>query len=189
MSTTTMGKVVAAATIYLLSHTDQEDFSRRSRRSPPLNASRRWEAKARHPQRSNTGGSRGSQQAPYLFRSSGPQVLQSLDLWRNLHLQAASCMVVTPALKRGPFFLNAGLNRGRDGPPNSVAGSKQATHHPTHTEQPSCGISKKFCDRRANVMAQHKSITLPLQMLHQHSRPWLISCDNVQSRRDFLLTP
>lgn len=51
---------------------------------------------------------------------------------------------------------DAGFDRGRDGPPNSVTGSRQATHHPTQAEQPSCGVSDKFCDRRAVVWRNTK---------------------------------
>lgn len=86
---------------------------------------------------------------------------------------------------------DAGFDRGRDGPPNSVTGSRQATHHPTQAEQPSCGVSDKFCDRRAVVMAQHEaSLCLSnFKCSHQEQRCRLISCDNVQPRRDFCVTP
>ena len=79
---TAMGKVVAVVTICFLSklsHIDQQDFSRRSRRSAPLNASHgAGRQKPDNPQRPNTGGSRRSQQAPYLFRSSGPRCCSPL---------------------------------------------------------------------------------------------------------------
>lgn len=67
------------STSCLLSHhTDQEEFSRRSRHSAPLNASTAWGANGRHIQRPNTGEGRGSQQAPYLVRSSGPKCCSPL---------------------------------------------------------------------------------------------------------------
>lgn len=159
--------------------TDQEDFLGRSTRSPPLNASHgAGRQNGRHPQRPNTGGSRGSQQVPYLLRFSGPKCCSPLTsgATSNAGLLLSGCC-------------DAGLDRGRDGPPNSVAGSKQ----PQQSSHAACSShSGEFCDRRAVVMAQHETSLCFFSCLTTSTGHRLINGDNVQPRRvfvDSLLTP
>lgn len=88
---TITGKVVAAVEICLLSHTDKEDFSRRSRRAPPLNASH--DVGRQKPDTLNDPTREAPNSAVSLPVGWAPE-LQSLDLWRNLQLRASSSVVI-----------------------------------------------------------------------------------------------
>lgn len=102
-------------------------------------------------QRPNTGEGRGSQHTPYLFRSFGSQCCSPLTSGATTNLQALELSGRRSRAMRGVHCFRM---RGWTGEELRcrIAFRKHASEDiiPHAFEQPSCGISDKFCDRQAS---------------------------------------